>query len=63
MKPNNLPKIYAIVDKHDYHYVSFGSKCAWVSSGAAKNAYNYHMHSRTGKTFDEQDKYTIVEIF
>lgn len=63
MKPKNLPKIYAIIDSYTQTYVSFGSKCAWVSAGAAKNAYNCHMSSSTGKTFDEQTKYTIVEIY
>ena len=63
MKPKNLTKIYAIVDSYTQSYISFGRTCAWVSVGAAKNAYNCHMSSSTGTTFDEQDKYTIVEIY
>jgi len=72
------PKIYAIRDKLTGEYCVFGSKCAWVSTGAAKNAFQLHVGeyedvpckwSRGGyrrdfihAKYDEQTQYEMVEI-
>ena len=34
--------IFAIRDKTTGHFAVYGSKCAWVSAGAAKNAFALH---------------------
>ena len=43
MKLDTIPKLYAIRNKHTLEFLFFGSKCAWVSVGAAKNAYRLHI--------------------
>lgn len=58
MQPKLLDKIFVILDKETGQYVSFGNKCAWKSSGYAKNAYKVH----TGEHVDSQDKYQVVEV-
>ena len=49
--------------------VKFGSKCGWISSGAAKSAFVLHMRWVIGTgyeeepgLFDRQDKFIIEEI-
>jgi len=70
------PKIYVIRDKLTGEYCVFGSKCAWVNKGAAKNAFNLHMQEyydgrlefkrnywdNIEHLFDKQGDYEIVEI-
>jgi len=36
-----VSSIWVILDSHD-NYCAFGSKVAWISSGAAKNAFSCH---------------------
>jgi hypothetical protein len=49
--------------------VKFGSKCGWISSGAAKSAFCLHMRYSLGVgweeapgLFDRQDKFVIEEV-
>ena len=61
--------IYVIRDTTSGIIIKFGSKAAWTSKGAAKNAFNLHMTSYFGKTwsesaglYDSQDEFKICEI-
>lgn len=62
-----MTKIYAILNREEQTFFTFGPKVAWSTVGAAKNAYNLHWGSKgriVGKAhkFDEQDRYEIVEL-
>lgn len=50
--------IFAIRNKETGTFCVWGSKCAWVSAGAAKNAYALHM----SKPFDSQSKHEMVDL-
>lgn len=50
--------------------IKFGSKAAWATKGAAKNAFNLHMTSYFGRSwsesaglYDSQDEFKICEVF
>lgn len=49
--------IWVILDKSG-EYCTFGSKVAWVSSGAAKNAFYCH----TGVKIDDNLDFKLVDI-
>lgn len=55
--------LYAIRNKNTLEWVVFGSKVAWVSIGAAKNAFQLHMsHWSDTVNFDEQEDYKLVQV-
>lgn len=64
---NKLNSIWVILDKYG-NYCSFGSKVAWVSSGAAKNAFSCHVTEyteegyRVGVKLEDNPDYKLVEI-
>ena len=63
-KQEKLTELWVIYDKQEKCFIKFGNKAAWVSSAAAKNAWNYHNHSwREKVTFNEQTRYIIVNVF
>lgn len=51
-------KIFAIRDKNTQEFVSFGAKCAWMTTGAAKSAFALH----TRKLFNDQNDYELVNL-
>lgn len=63
-------KIYVIKNTETGEFWKAGSKVAWATPAAAKNAFNLHSGCRgssevnyTDKVyFDEQTKYTLVEL-
>ncbi len=73
-----LNKIFAIRDKTTRHFVTYGSKCAWVSSTAAKSAFSLHnyeyaqvpcKYSHTGFRqeavhikLEDQNQYELIEL-
>lgn len=69
MNHTTVEAIYAIRHRETGEYIKFGSKCAWATSGAAKNA--WHLHGRiydgfaeqhVRLKFDDQGKYEVVDI-
>lgn len=64
---NKKISIWVIKDSEG-KFCTFGSKCAWITEGAAKNAFHCHVkeYSKgygTGVKFDSQTEYNIEEIF
>lgn len=63
-------KVYVIREKKTGKLVKFGSgKCGWMSSTAAKNAFNLHMKWHFNKDwsegkglFDAQDEFVLEVI-
>ncbi len=62
--------IFVIRNTATDKFEAFGSKCAWVTSGAAKNAYNLHLgrphtsyYNKDAHKFDDQTQYIIEEIY
>jgi hypothetical protein len=53
--------LYAIYDTQTAKFLKFGSKIAWTSQGAAKNAYHNYSWKDQLK-FDEQSRYIVVSI-
>ena len=71
MSRYEITKVYVIREKSTGKLIKFSSgKCGWMSSAAAKNAFNLHMKSHFGKTymddtkglFDTQDEFTLEVI-
>jgi hypothetical protein len=62
-----VDKLYVIVDQSG-NYVSFGSKVAWKTAGAAKNAFRCHVSKYNPdkgypeKVSIEDTDYKVVEI-
>jgi len=70
--------IFALRDKTTGNFAVYGSKCAWVSAGAAKNAFALHnkeykevpcKYSRSGFRADcvhikleEQNQHELIEL-
>lgn len=59
--------IFVIKDKEG-NFCTFGTKCAWVSKGAAKNAFRLHVREYskgygTGIKIEDQEEYEVIEIF
>ena len=58
--------LFAVYDTQTGQFVKFGSKIAWVSTGAAKNAFNLHNgkcgYNGDGKGFNEQNRYIVVQV-
>lgn len=58
--------IFAIRNKGTGAFLSFGSKVAWKTSGAAKNAWNCHRSIRywcvPQGMFAEQDEWEVVDV-
>lgn len=62
-----MDTIYCIVHSESGEFCAFGSKCAWVSAGAAKNAFschaiNYKDGYRIPARIEDQDEYEIIEV-
>lgn len=62
-----MSKIYAIYNIEENTFLTFGSKVAWATIGAAKAAYYLHWGCKgkiigTDHYFDDQTKYQIVEL-
>lgn len=64
-----LDTVFLIFDTEDGILWSHGPKAAWISTGAAKNAWNLCSKSyyddkgdRIKPKFDDQTRYVIVEI-
>lgn len=58
-----LDTIFVIYDTEDNELWYSGTKIGWVSTGAAKNAWNLVNSSWSGKEyFDNQTRYVIVPI-
>lgn len=61
-----VSNIYGIRNKATKQFITFGAKCAWATTGAAKNAFNLHsgcyLGSKKVKTFSEQDEYELVNL-
>lgn len=71
MNAEQIDIVYVIRHKESGKLVKFGSKCGWMSTGAAKNAFNLHMHPKyvkewylesSGGLFDRQADYVIEEV-
>ena len=64
MRQDNLTELWVIYDKQENCFIKFGAKAAWVTSGAAKNAWHCHNHA-WGKNavFSEQTRYVVINIF
>lgn len=60
-----MTNIFAIVDTENGNFIKFGTKCAWVSVGAAKSALMLH-RSQLGlhklESFTEQSRYEVVDL-
>ena len=58
--------IFALFDTKKSEYLKYGTKVAWVNSGAAKNAFMQHNVRVYGfgevKQFDRQDRVVVHEI-
>lgn len=59
--------IYCIVHVESGEFCSFGSKIAWISISAAKNAFQCHVkeYSKgygTSVKIEDQDEYEIIEV-
>jgi hypothetical protein len=60
-----LTKIFAIRNVETGEFISYASKCAWKTSGAAKAAFGLHserMEDFSQQKFDYQDKYELVDL-
>lgn len=53
--------IYSLWDSVDNTWVAIGSKVAWISKGAAKNALTLSTGNKAG-WFDSQLRYHIVDM-
>lgn len=58
--------IWVILDGDD-NFCAFGTKVAWISLGAAKNAFSFHTHEyskgyRTPVKIEDCPEYKLVEI-
>lgn len=53
-------KIFAIRSKLTGEFLSFGSKCAWLTEGYAKMAFAHHTYPK--RKFDEQDEYEVIDL-
>lgn len=53
-----IDSIWVILDQHD-NFCAFGTKAAWISSGAARNAFSCHQGN---KKLDDCPEYKLVEI-
>lgn len=62
--------VFVIREKASGKLIKFGSKCGWMSSGAAKGAFALHMWHHFGLSridstkglFDNQDEFVLEEI-
>lgn len=64
MRQDKLTELWVIYDTQENCFIKFGAKAAWVSSGAAKNAWNCHNHSWCENvTFNGQTRYIVVNVF
>lgn len=65
-------RLFVIRELSTGKLLKFGNKVAWVSSGAAKNAFNLHMYDWKTRScrgvlecagvFDNQNEYVIEEV-
>lgn len=65
MKQSKLEALWVIYDTQENCFIKFGTKAAWVTSGAAKNAWNCHNYNWPDKTvtFNEQSRYVVMNVF
>ncbi len=61
MKPE-YTTVFVIMEVSTGKLVKFGAKGGWVTSGAAKNAFNLHMKHIYPNLFDSQKEYIIEEV-
>ena len=62
-----VKSIWVIRDQNG-DFCTFGAKCAWITEGAAKNAFSCHVREYSkgygsGVKFDSQEEYYTEEIF
>lgn len=62
-----MSKVFAIYNTAEQTFLTFRSKVAWATVGAAKAAYYLHYGCKgkvvgTDHYFDDQTKYKIVEL-
>lgn len=71
MKPKTITKLYIVVQRSTgrstragFPAVAFGTKGAWLTPGAAKNAVMCHAFSYESqpKSFEDQNEYYVEEI-
>ena len=65
MKAKPISKLYIVKHRGSGATVSFGAKCAWISTSAAKNAvlcHGFH-YSERPKKFEDQSEYWIDVIY
>lgn len=69
MSYKTVDSVYVIREVSTGKLVKFGSKVGWISSSAAKNAFNLHMKFHFNKDwsegkglFDGQDQFVIEVI-
>jgi len=64
MKPKTITKLYIVVQSSTGWVVSFGTKGAWLTSSAAKNAVLCHAFSYESqpKSFEDQNEYYVEEM-
>lgn len=52
MQPKNTT-VFVIREKATGKLIKFGSKCGWMSSGAARLAFSLHMHCKYRDYLDD----------
>lgn len=64
MKPKTINKLYIVVQSSTGNVVAFGTKGAWLTSGAAKLAALFHgfSYENQPKSFEDQNEYYVEEI-
>ena len=64
MKHKVINKLYIVVESSSGFAVAFGTKGAWLTPGAAKNAVMCHAFSYESqpKSFEDQNEYYVEEI-
>lgn len=64
MRQSKLEELWVVYDTQENCFVKFGTKAAWVTSGAAKNAWNCHNYNYIRHvTFNEQSRYVVMNVF
>lgn len=64
MRQSKLEGLWVIYDTQEECFIKFGTKAAWVSSVAAKNAWNCHNHDWDRiAAFNEQTRYVVLNVF
>ena len=69
-RPFETTPVFVIRHLSTGDLIKFGSKCGWAGTGAAKNAFNLHMHTYFGRTYldsskglyDNQSEFIIEQV-